>query len=70
MGGRGQGLDVAGLAALGVKRVSVGSALARVAFGSFLTAARELRERGTFERMADALPYAELNALFAATDEK
>jgi 2-methylisocitrate lyase-like PEP mutase family enzyme len=64
MGRPGQGLDVPALAALGVKRVSVGSALARVALGAFLRAARELREHGTFTAMADATGYAELNAMF------
>ena len=50
--------------ALGVKRVSVGSALARAAYGAFLAAAREIREQGTFTFAAHALPYAELNAMF------
>ncbi len=58
------GLDVAGLAALGVKRVSVGSVLSRVAFGAFLAAARELRDRGTCDLAVGAIGYAELNALF------
>jgi len=64
MGRPGQGIDVAALAAMGVKRVSVGSALSRVALGAFLAAARELREHGTFDRMADAIGYADLNAMF------
>ena len=64
MGRAGQGIDVARLAALGVKRVSVGSGLARVALGAFLRAAREVRERGTFEFGAEAIPYADINALF------
>ncbi|PAU66511.1 2-methylisocitrate lyase [Pseudomonas sp. PIC25] len=52
------------LADLGVHRVSVGSCLARAAFGGFLRAARELRERGSFAFVAEAAPFAELNALF------
>jgi 2-methylisocitrate lyase-like PEP mutase family enzyme len=64
MGRPGQGLDMATLAAIGVKRVSVGSALSRVALGAFLNAARELRELGTFEGMATAVGYADLNAMF------
>jgi 2-methylisocitrate lyase-like PEP mutase family enzyme len=64
MGRPGQGLDMAALAAMGVKRVSVGSALSRVALGAFLSAARELRELGTFEGMAMAVGYADLNAMF------
>jgi 2-methylisocitrate lyase-like PEP mutase family enzyme len=64
MGLSGAALSLAELDALGVKRVSVGSALARAAYGAFLWAAREIRERGTFTFAADALPYAELNAMF------
>jgi 2-methylisocitrate lyase-like PEP mutase family enzyme len=64
MGRPGQGIDLAALAAMGVKRVSVGSALARVALGAFLRAARELREQGTFVFGADAVPYADINAMF------
>lgn len=52
------------LAELGVRRVSVGSCLARAALGGFLRAARELRERGSFAFVAEAAPFAELNALF------
>jgi 2-methylisocitrate lyase-like PEP mutase family enzyme len=59
------GLGLEALAALGVKRVSVGSALARVAYGAFLGAARELRERGTFAFVEEALSSREMNALFA-----
>jgi 2-methylisocitrate lyase-like PEP mutase family enzyme len=58
------GLSVADLAAIGVKRISVGSALARAAFGAFLRAAREMREQGTFNFAGDAVGYYELNALF------
>jgi 2-methylisocitrate lyase-like PEP mutase family enzyme len=47
-------LSLAELASLGVKRVSIGSGLARVAVGAFLRAARELREHGTFGWTADA----------------
>lgn len=53
------------LATLGVRRVSVGSSLARVAFGGFLQAARGLRQGDTgFAR--NAAPFAELNELFKA----
>lgn len=58
-------LSVDELAALGVRRISVGSALSRVALGAFLRAAREIRERGSFAFGADAVGYAEINALFA-----
>ena len=56
-------LSVADLAALGVRRISLGSALSRAALGAFLRAAREIREHGTFQFAEDALPYAEANDL-------
>ena len=58
------GASVADLAALGVRRISVGGSLARAAFGGFLRAARELKEQGTFGFTAEATPHAELNAAF------
>lgn len=58
-------LGVADLAAVGVRRISVGSALARAAFGAFLRAARELRERGTFGFARDAVSYKEISGLLA-----
>ena len=63
VGLRGAPFSVAGLAELGVKRISVGSALARAALASFVSAAREIRERGTFSFADQAMPYAEANAL-------
>jgi 2-methylisocitrate lyase-like PEP mutase family enzyme len=54
MGLRGVRLGLTELSAMGVKRVSVGSALARAATGALLRAAREMRERGTFEFAKDA----------------
>ena len=56
---------VAELAALGVRRISVGGALARVAWGGFLDAARELAEHGTFGGLARAVPFAEIDGAFA-----
>jgi 2-methylisocitrate lyase-like PEP mutase family enzyme len=56
-------LSVAELAALGVRRISVGSALTRAALGAFVRAAREIREHGTFGFVDEAIPYAELNDL-------
>jgi 2-methylisocitrate lyase-like PEP mutase family enzyme len=53
------------LAAMGVKRISVGSALNRVALGAFMRAARELREHGTLRAADDALPFADANAFMA-----
>jgi len=55
-------LDV--LARLGVKRVSLGSSLARAAYGAFLQAAREVKQKGTFYFARTAVPYAEINAMF------
>lgn len=57
---------VAELAALGVRRISVGGALARAAWGGFMAAASEIANQGTFRRLATAAPSAELNELFAA----
>lgn len=59
-------LTVADIAALGVRRISVGGALARAAWGGFMRAARTLAEQGSFAGFQDAAPGAELNALFAA----
>jgi 2-methylisocitrate lyase-like PEP mutase family enzyme len=64
MGLQGVRLDLAALSALGVKRISVGSALARAAFGAFLRAAREMREHGSFNFADAAVSYKELSELF------
>lgn len=53
------------LRALGVRRISVGGALARAAWGGFLTAARELAEGGTFTALGQAVPFAELDGMFS-----
>jgi len=58
------GLRVADLAALGVRRVSVGSALARVAWGAFMRAAREIADEGRFDLLGDAVPFAEIDRFF------
>jgi 2-methylisocitrate lyase-like PEP mutase family enzyme len=58
------GLSMADLAELGVRRVSVGGALARAAWGSVIRAARELAESGTFESLGDAISYPEINGFF------
>ena len=64
MGLAGPSLSLQILAGLGVKRVSLGSSLARAAYGAFLEAAREVRREGTFDFARRAVPYAEINALF------
>jgi 2-methylisocitrate lyase-like PEP mutase family enzyme len=63
MGLQGVTLSLADLSALGVTRVSVGSALARAAYGAMLRAAREMRERGTFEFAAQAVSYQEITSI-------
>jgi 2-methylisocitrate lyase-like PEP mutase family enzyme len=65
MGLQGVQLTLAELSELGVKRVSVGSALSRAALGAFLKAAREMQEQGTFSFAEDAAKYAELNKMFS-----
>ena len=52
------------VAAMGVRRVSVGGALARAAWGGFLRAARAIAEDGRFDGLADATPGKELDAFF------
>jgi 2-methylisocitrate lyase-like PEP mutase family enzyme len=64
MHGPSQMLSVSRLADLGVRRVSVGSALARVAWGAFIRAARSIASTGTFDTFADAVPFAEINDVF------
>ena len=58
------GLSVADLAALGVRRISIGSSMARAAWGEFERSAREILEHGTFDTFARAMPSSRLNALF------
>jgi 2-methylisocitrate lyase-like PEP mutase family enzyme len=65
MGLRGVQLDLAALSKLGVKRISVGSALCRAAVGAFLRAAREMREHGTFAFAKDAASMQEISAMLA-----
>ena len=70
MGLQGAQLSLAELSALGVKRISVGSALARAALGAFLRAAREMHDRGTFEFAAEAVTFREITAMFEALQSK
>jgi 2-methylisocitrate lyase-like PEP mutase family enzyme len=64
MGLRGAQLSVAELSAIGVRRISVGSALYRTALGAFLGAAREMREQGTFTFAKNAVSSGEINSIF------
>jgi len=59
-------ITVAQLALAGVKRVSVGGALSRLALAAFLKGAREMKEQGSFTYMRDTVPSAELRQAFAA----
>ena len=59
-------LSVAELAALGVRRISVGGALARVAWGGFMRAAKMLAEEGRFDGFADAVPHDALQSVMSA----
>lgn len=61
-------LKVADLAAIGVRRISVGGALARTAWGGFMRASKLLAEEGSFAGFKEAAPGAELNAVFATRD--
>jgi 2-methylisocitrate lyase-like PEP mutase family enzyme len=55
---------VADLAALGVRRISVGGALARAAWTGFLSAAKEIADHGTFSGLARVVGGAEMNGYF------
>jgi 2-methylisocitrate lyase-like PEP mutase family enzyme len=56
--------SVAQLAQLGVRRISVGSGLARVALSGFLETAREIAEHGSFAGLGRSVPFAKMNAMF------
>lgn len=60
---------VAALADLGVRRISVGGGLARVAWGAFLDAATEIAEHGTFAGLARGIPFADIDGAFAQVAE-
>jgi 2-methylisocitrate lyase-like PEP mutase family enzyme len=59
------GLTVADVAALGVRRISLGCGLARAAWGGFMRAVKLIVEDGKFDGLAEAASWAELNCLFA-----
>ena len=62
--GSSSALTVADIAALGVRRISVGGAMARSAWGGFMRSAQMLAEHGKFDGFADAASGGELNQLF------
>jgi 2-methylisocitrate lyase-like PEP mutase family enzyme len=57
--------NVAEMADLGVRRISVGGALARAAWSGFFAAASEIADQGTFTQVARAIPGVELDGRFA-----
>ncbi len=64
MGLQGVQMSLAELSTIGVKRVSVGSALCRTALAAFLRGAREMREHGTFAFASEAVSPREISAIF------
>ncbi len=58
------GLSLNEAAELGVRRISVGGSLARMAWAGFMRAAREMAEKGTFTELAGGYPGGELNKMF------
>src|SRR5262245_25260141 len=65
MGLAGVRLTLSELSEIGVKRISVGSVLSRVAYGAFLRAAEEMRDHGTFTFGEDAVGFIDLSKMFA-----
>jgi 2-methylisocitrate lyase-like PEP mutase family enzyme len=64
MGLTGVELSLADLSSIGIRRISVGSALSRAALGAFLRAATEMREHGTFTFAEEAVSVRDLSAMF------
>src|SRR5580698_4059531 len=64
------GLKVSDLAQLGVRRISVGSSMARAAWGGFIRAARDIVENGSFAGFENCTPFAELNGFFREDGKK
>jgi len=58
------GLKVSDLADIGVRRISVGSSLARTAWGAFIRAAKEIAEAGSFAEFDGSAPFGDLNNFF------
>ena len=59
-------LTAAEMEAVGVKRLSVGGALSRYALAAFMRAAGDMKERGGFAWVGDAMPTGDLKAVFRA----
>jgi 2-methylisocitrate lyase-like PEP mutase family enzyme len=65
MGLPGMNFGIAEAAEAGAKRISVGSSLARLAYGSLMEAGREMRDEVTFGFVGHAVGFAEIDAVFA-----
>ena len=63
---QGMKLNVEDLSAIGVKRISVGSSLARAALGAFIRAAAEMNKQGTFAFADEAVSFKEISEIFEA----
>lgn len=70
MGLPGTSFSLASLAEAGVTRISIGSALARLAYGAVLKAAREMAGEGTFGFAEEAAGFKELTEIFAAQESR
>lgn len=70
MGMPGTTFGISELAGVGVKRVSVGSALFRAAFGTFVRAAKEMKNYGTFTFSSDAVGFSELEDIFVDFEDR
>ncbi|HTS41094.1 MAG TPA: isocitrate lyase/phosphoenolpyruvate mutase family protein [Xanthobacteraceae bacterium] len=64
------GFTVSDLAAMGVRRISVGGSLARVAMHAFIKTARQIANEGKFDGFADLITNPELNAFFLEDRKK
>jgi 2-methylisocitrate lyase-like PEP mutase family enzyme len=60
----GAGLSLREVGDLGVRRISVGGSLARMAWAGVMKAAKEMAEQGTFSEFANGYPGGELNKMF------
>lgn len=61
----GPGLSLSRLSQIGVRRISVGSALARVAWNAFMRAVQSISTTGNFDALSEAASFIELNRIFA-----
>jgi 2-methylisocitrate lyase-like PEP mutase family enzyme len=64
------GLGTRDIEALGVRRISVGGALALAAWTGFIHAVQKMKSEGSFAGLASLVPYAEINGLFAMDRER